>query len=267
MHDEDLNPELCAARLARFHNRTSWPEKILGGFAGAALILMLLVTLGGCAQNTEQPNEQTSNQDAAQQSVTVPQTNQTQQSQAPKRQFVQINVHPERIFNGDEDGYSDGDENAALAKAVAGGDGKPIDDHRTYAVTVGDISITEGGAQTPSIGGTTTGTSTGSQTASQTPSQTPTQTATQDIKPEIGISVALALAPGGVIDQMVTALGGKGSISDLDKQSQADLKTAMLEGVKSNDYGEFLALFKSLFDVPAPDAVPPGGETPQTPQE
>lgn len=268
MHD-DLNPEFCAARLARFHDRTAWPERILGGFFGVGLILVLIVALGGCGMNTEQPNTQASNQDAAQQSVTIPQTTQTQEQLAPKRQFVQINVHPERIFNGDEDGYSDGDQVGPLPNVFAGGAEKPADDHRTYNVSVGDISITEGGSQTPSIGGTTTGTSTGSQTADQNPNQSPKQDATQDIKPEIGISVALAFAPGGVIEQMAAALGGKGQLSDLDQQSQADLKSAFLDGIKSNNYAEFLELFKGLFEIPDPAGAPPGGETtpPPTPQE
>lgn len=209
-----------------------------------AMMAALVVCLGffaGCSQNTEQGSKQDT--------LTVPSTIQQQDQMAPKRQFVQFNIHPERGFRGDEDGWKDGDALAALA---VGGPG-PTTDQRQYHVSVGDIHVTEGGTTSPSMAGESTGTSTAA--------QTPTQTATQDIKPEIGISIPIGVAmPGGVVDQVSAALGGGGQISDLNQTAQHELRTAFLKGLQSNNMQPFLDLASAVF-AGADGATPgTGGE-------
>lgn len=207
----------------------------------AALAFVVGMGMIGCAQSTEQGTRQDT--------VTIPATTQMQDQMAPKRLMVQFNIHPERGYRGDDSGWREGDAIAALA-----GNPNQSDDHRQYHVNVGNISVTEGGTTSPSMAGESTGTSTAT--------ATPTLTATQDIKPEIGISVPIGVAmPGGVVDQVSAALGGKGQISDLTQTAQHELRTAFLKGLKSNDMTPFLNLARDLLGVEDAATAPaaPGG--------
>lgn len=226
-----------------------------------AIFLIGLALALGCAQNTETPQTQV----PTQQTETPTATNQDAATQGSQvYQYIYVVNSPTRgdAPNGGEFAIaSEKGDVASLASASGAGGGTIDTAHGRY--TQGGISIsapiTTGGT-TPTL----TGTTTGSATASQTPSQSQTVSPVQDIKPEISLSVNAAFAPGGMIDQLATAVG-RGSLSDLSKSNQQDLRAAYAYGLQSGQWAPFWQLAKGVLGIepPAnPSETPPPGSQP-----
>ncbi len=251
MHDEDLMPELCAARLARFHDRTSWPEKILGGFAGAALILMLLVALGGCGQQTSTPVAQQTDQMAA-----TPVANE----QAAASQGSQVNVW---LLNTTADGglpnpdaikiEADGYASTASEGQSTGTGNASKDAKGGYVISGVTINVTTGDT-TPSL----TGTATGTGSASQSPAQTVSAYPTQDIRPEITATMPISVPINGSIAETQALTTGRGQTSDTGKTSDNQLTYTQVKALQ-DQLGKILEQLKPPTLPPAPGT---GGETP-----
>lgn len=238
--------DLSRAMREREHIR----QRMCGIIIGLVVAAVGGMLISGCAQNSDQRTRQEQAQRTEQGTAVSPVTTQTQEQMAPKRQFVQIIQHPESPKVLTEDGLKDGEFPGMGAKTAA-------TDDRSYTIGAITVNITEGGSQTPSLSGAQTGTATGTQTGAQTGTQSATQTPTQDIKPEISLSLNAAFAPGGMIDQLAAAVG-KGSLSDLTKENQQDLRAAYIKGAQTGGFEQFAQLFAGLFPPPAAPTTQPG---------
>lgn len=248
--DGDLTPEKCAARRARMNSRIDRRESWFGVIGvGLVFAVVLLLALGGCAQS----NDQASDQVAPQRTAASPVSTQQQEQMAPKRIFVQVVQHPERPEKLNEDGVSEDAKGAAIP-GLSDQRECPGDDHRTYAIGAITVNITEGGAQTPSLGGGgATGTATGTQSAAQTPSQYPTQ----HIQPETSASVPIAVGmPGSSQSQQSTATG-PGANGDLNP-SQTNSNPANYTSVRvpNDQLAKVLELLGKPGASPSPATQP-----------
>lgn len=192
---------------------------------GIALLSVACMALavglfGGCAQSNKQGVDQGSKQESNQRTATTPISTQQQEQMAPKHFTVQVIQHPERPDRLTEDGWKEDAAGAGIPGLNAACAG---DDHKAYTIGAITVNITEGGSQTPSIGGTVTGTSTGTQTPTQTPTQTGTQYPTQHIQPETSASVPIAVGmPGSSQSQQSTATGPGANGSPTASQTNAN---------------------------------------------
>lgn len=204
----------------------------------ALFLVAATLTTAGCAQNTETLSDQTTNQATAQATdqVTV---QDTATARDGLRNAVVILTHPRGygIFNADGAvDESDPDSTASANTPLALGDGPPGN------YSIGDITITITNTDgSTDVDAQQAGTADGSATGTQTGTQTPTVTTTQDIDAKVALDLALALAPGGIIDQALAAAaaGGDGTAT-LDKQTQNELRSLLQGGKVTPDAIETL---------------------------
>jgi len=215
----------------------------------AGCIALAMIANIGCAQQTETPISQPvgqdvtsptrTDQDAATQGsqVFVYVINAPGVSGLPKPDPLQINVD-EGITSPTATVLPNG---STTASTDAG--------YTQQGITV---NVTTGGS-TPSLTGTTTATA----SPTQAPSVYPTVTPTQDVRPRTGITVPIAVAPGGIIDQAASAGAGEGN-STLDKQSTNELRRAELNALadKLRDLPGLLELLGQVFGTPATATAP-----------
>lgn len=251
MHDEDLMPELCDARLARFHNRTTWPEKILGGLAGAGLIIMLLVALGGCGQQTSTPVAQQTDQMAA----TPVATDQNAASQGSQVNVWLLNTTADGgLPNPDAIKIEAADYASVASEGQSTGTGNASKDAKGgYVISGVTINVTTGDT-TPSL----TGTATGTGSASQSPAQTVSAYPTQDIRPELTASMPIAVPINGSIANPQAVTTGRGQTSDTGMTSESQAIYTQVKAMQ-DQLGKILEQLKTSATPPAPG---PGGETP-----
>lgn len=223
---------------------------------GLFVVAALFAFFGGCAQNTETPVDQVSEQQ-----TTTPTTNEQDQA----TQGSQVNVwvvnapgtssmpNPGTVDLGTGSAATkllDDCENAAGGNAVHGVDAG-------YAQSGITINVTTGGT-TPSA----TGTATGSASAGQTPSQNVTASPELRARGEVSAAMPIGVAaPGGMVDQQATATG-RGATSGTSKTSENELTYLRGELDKMRSALEALGM---LQPKPA-DASAPGAVTPPTSQ-
>lgn len=214
-------------------------------------LLMALVLLG-CAQQTEVPISVPSRQEMVTPTTTALDT----ATQGTDLEFV-INQNPPGT--GDVPGVGADKPIKTLDQIIAETVQPPDGANMSGALARyrwGDIhfTITTGGT-IPTVSGVATGTATGS----QVPTVSPTVSPVQDVKPEIGISAALGIAPGGMIDQTLSALGGKGTLTPTTTVTQdqriAELR-ALAETLRSNP--QMLTDFLSFLGLGPPPETQPG---------
>jgi hypothetical protein len=211
-------------------------------YCGCALLLT------GCAQTTDQGARQ-----VTQQETDTPTS--TAQDTATQGSYVNVYVmndsgggglpNASLLKVGPEDGIQ------ALMHDLKNRSGTELAETNAGKVIAGvEINVTTGGT-TPTV----TGSATGTGTATQSPAQDQQQTPTQDIRPELSTSLNAAFAPGGMIDQLAAAVG-RGTLSELTKQNQQDLRAAYAQGLQSGDFGAFFEQFSRIFGVEMPAAAP-----------
>lgn len=241
MHDDNgLTPALCAQRRERFQQRISLREWIVS----ATLILLMvlaLVLLTGCGQQTDTPVAQQTDQMAA----TPVATDQNAASQGS-----QVNVY---LLNTTADGglpdagtitvEAGAQPSIATDSKSSAADNSSKDAKGGYVISGVTINVTTGDT-TPSL----TGTATGTGSASQSPAQTVSAYPVQDIRPETSASIPIGVAmPGGMVDQQAIATG-KGQTSGTEKTSENQLTYTQLRAMH-DQIGKLLEQLK-------PPAIP-----------
>ncbi len=200
--------------------RMDWRQRIIFG----VWIMYAIIGLG-CAQNTETPSEQTTDQRTA----SVTDTSQQAQTAADgPRNAINVFTNPHGTGVADSQGADwsedlpadrkvlNGDSDAELAIALRGG--QP---GSNYSITIGDVSVVQGEGSAANEKADTTDADTAGELRAE---QTPTVTATQDIRARIAVEVAAALAPGGAIHQALQTTAGEGDGPVMDAATQQDLQ-------------------------------------------
>lgn len=228
----------------------------IGRAAMVALVFGVGMGMIGCAQNTETPVGQWTDQTAAT-PVATDQQAATQGSQvyvwvvnAPGRATM---PNPGEVSIGTGESLS---KLLASAKNEAGGNEVTGVD-AGFAQSGITINVTTGGTA-PSL----TGTATGTGSATQSPGQSVASYPIQDIKPEITATVPIGLAmPGGMVDQQAVATG-RGQTSDTGKTSENELRWQRIEAAASQ-----LEQLAPLLDAfwRQQNGLPPAELTPETP--
>lgn len=225
---------------------------------GLLVVAALFALLGGCAQNTESLQDQASDQQqvtptkTAQDQAAVGTTIRLNWSQTPGGTDSTLGGNETVVLPG-----ADGQDILVDAVTSTGSSGNDatVGKSKMGFLQINNLTINNGTTQTPSQ----TGSTTGSATAAQTPTGSQTTSPVQDIKPEISLSLNAAFAPGGMIDQLAAAVG-KGSLSDLSKTAQQDLRSAYAKGLQSGNMTEFWQMATQMFGIgPAAATQPAAG--------
>lgn len=218
---------------------------------GLLAVAALFALLGGCAQNTESVQRQESEQkqitptETAQDQATLGTTIRLTWSQTPGGTDSTLGGNDTIVLPGADDVLVD-----AVSSTGSSGNDATIGKSKMGFLQINNLTINNGTTQTP----TQTGSTTGSATAAQTPTGSQTTSPVQDIKPEISLSLNAAFAPGGMIDQLAAAVG-KGSLSDLSKSAQQDLRSAYAKGLQSGNMTEFWQMAAQMFGIGAMPAT------------
>lgn len=220
----------------------------------SATVLALLSV--GCAQNTETPVGQWTDQTAA----TPVATDQQAATQGSQVNVWIVNApgkgnlpNPGEVTIGAGDALS-----KLLDKATNDAGGNAVDGVTAgYAQSAITVNITTGGT-TPSL----TGTATGTGSASQAPGQSVASYPVQDVRPEITATVPIGVAmPGGMVDQQAVATG-RGQTSDTGKTSENELRWQRIEAAASQ-LEQLAPLLEAFWQQQG--GVPPAKLTPETP--
>lgn len=201
--------------------------KRLQKFAISSAATLALVVFAGCAQNTETPVGQRTDQTAA----TPVATDQQAATQGSQVNVWIVNApgkgtlpKPGEVTIGAAESLT-----KLLDQATNDAGGNAVDGVTAgYAQSAITVNITTGGT-TPSL----TGTATGTGSASQAPSQNVASYPVQDVRPEISASVPIGLAmPGGMVDQQAIATG-RGQTEGTGKTSDNELRWQRIEAAAS----------------------------------
>lgn len=221
-----------------------------------SVALSVLVGLAGCAQKTETPVGQWTDQTAA----TPVATDQQAATQGSQVNVWIVNAPGKGALpNPGEVSIGTGESLSKLlesARNEAGGNEVQGVD-AGYAQSGITINVTTGGTA-PSL----TGTATGTGSASQAPSQNVASYPVQDVKPEISASVPMGLAmPGGMVDQQAIATG-RGQTEGTGKTSENELRWQRIEAAASQ-LEKLAPLLEAFWQQQG--GVPPAKLTPETP--
>jgi len=209
------------------------------------ILLAGMLVFGGCAQSTHTPFAQQPVQD-----VLTPTSSEQESATQGSTVSIWVLNAPGRAGTPATPQTALGDGGIApLLAQIENAEGKADVAGAGYAQSGIHVTVTTGGT-TP----TQTGTATGTATATASPVGTQTASPVQDVKPETGVAVPIAVAPGGIVDQAASASGGEGS-AQLDKASTNDLRLAeLLEGNP-----DLIQVLLALFNQQTPPVEAEGG--------
>lgn len=202
---------------------------------------------GGCAQNTEAPVEQATDQTTA-----APASNQQEQATQGSQVYVWIENAPGS--RSPSPGATvldagDGFRATAMRSANTAGGNEIADARAGYLQSGITVHITTGGT-TPSATGTSTASATGTQTASAAPNQTANQ------EPRASVSIPISTGVGGSAPSANASSATDGGQSEA---TQTNQQTAMQQQIRA--MAERLAELESLLHAlrPASPATQPAG--------
>lgn len=204
------------------------------------IVMIVLLALAGCAQNTETPVAQP----IGQQNVTPTSTDQMAATEGTRitYNFFFGTTPSGHVLSGDVDDPGDLDDPQTLPYKLtmvdAGGTKLDANVGWSFQGNQFTFSNTTGGT-TPSLAGTTTGTG----TATAAPVAYPTVTPTQDVRPEASVAVPVGVAlPGGIASPQGSATGrGTSETTQANQQEAWAMITKM-----SGEIGELRKAFEAL---------------------